>query len=69
MSAGAIITSDVAPQTLVGPEKTKAYARVTVPFTMETDYLTFRKGLRPLSRTPQRPVPTQTEQDEPKASG
>jgi len=49
IGAGSIITTNVPPQTLVGPEKMKTYARVTVPFTMTTSYLDFRKGLRPVN--------------------
>lgn len=53
VGAGSVITSDVPAQTLVAPERVKMYARVTVPFTMRTDYSEFRRGLRPLSGSPQ----------------
>jgi UDP-3-O-[3-hydroxymyristoyl] glucosamine N-acyltransferase len=49
VSAGTVILSDVPPATLMAPERAKAYARVTVPFTMHTDYEAFRRGLRPLN--------------------
>jgi serine acetyltransferase len=49
VGAGSIITTDVPAQTLVAPERVKIYARVTVPFTMGTDYNEFRRGLRPLA--------------------
>jgi serine acetyltransferase len=57
VGAGAVITSDVPAGTLVAPERTKAYAQVTVPFTMDTDYQQFRMGLRPL-RSPGRSIAT-----------
>jgi tetrahydrodipicolinate N-succinyltransferase len=54
VSAGAVITSDVASRTLVAPERTRAYARVTVPFTMDTGFRAFRAGLRLLESKPRR---------------
>jgi acetyltransferase-like isoleucine patch superfamily enzyme len=48
VGAGSVITGDVPAQTLVAPERVKAYARVTVPLTMTADYNEFRRGLRPL---------------------
>lgn len=54
VSAGSIITANVPAQTLVAPERVKAYARVTVPLTMTADYNEFRRGLRPLIE-PQKP--------------
>lgn len=43
VGAGATITSDVPAHKLVAQERVKAYARVTVPFTMTTDYTPFRR--------------------------
>jgi acetyltransferase-like isoleucine patch superfamily enzyme len=50
IATSSVITSDVAAHTLVGNEKAKPLARVTVPFTMETPYDRFLAGLRPLRR-------------------
>jgi serine acetyltransferase len=55
IGAGSIITTNIPAETLVGPVKTKSYARVTVPFTMTTSYLDFRRGLRPLT-APEKPA-------------
>jgi acetyltransferase-like isoleucine patch superfamily enzyme len=52
ISAGTVILTDVPPGTLMAPERAKAYARVTVPFKMNTGYEQFRRGLRPLQRGP-----------------
>lgn len=58
VGAGSVITSDVPPMTLVAPERPKPYAMVTVPFTMNTDHLQFRKGLRPLKTRQPASAPT-----------
>jgi len=50
ISTASVITADVPAQTLVGNEKAKPLAMVTVPFTMETAYERFVAGLRPLKR-------------------
>ena len=50
VAASSVISSDVPPHTLVGSEKAKPLARVTVPFTMETSHDRFIAGLRPLKR-------------------
>jgi acetyltransferase-like isoleucine patch superfamily enzyme len=44
------VTSDIAPFTFCTAEKAKAVARVTTPFTSDTSYEQFIRGLRPLSR-------------------
>jgi len=49
VGAGAVISSDVPARTLVAPDRVKAYAQVTVPFTMHTGYDEFRRGLRPIN--------------------
>jgi len=49
ISAGSIITSNIPPKTLVRPERVKACARVTIPFTLGTSYKEFCKGLRPVA--------------------
>ena len=50
ITTSSVISSDVPAHTLVGNEKAKPLARVTVPFTMETSYDRFLAGLRPLKR-------------------
>jgi len=52
--AGAVISSDIPAATLVAPERIRAYAQVTVPFTMHTGYEEFRRGLRPLNLNPRK---------------
>jgi acetyltransferase-like isoleucine patch superfamily enzyme len=43
-----VIASNVAPFTMVGIEKAKRLAEVTVPLAMDTPYESFLAGLRPL---------------------
>jgi acetyltransferase-like isoleucine patch superfamily enzyme len=43
-----VIASNVAPFTMVGIEKAKRLAEVTVPLAMDTPYENFIAGLRPL---------------------
>lgn len=50
VSASSIVTSSVPPHTLVGCQKSKPLAKVTVPFTLKTSYREFLQGLRPLDR-------------------
>lgn len=50
IATSSVITSDVEAHTLVGNEKAKPLARVTVPFTIDTPYDRFLAGLRPLRR-------------------
>ena len=50
LAIGSCITSDVAPSTFYGGEKAKPIAKVTTPFTTETSYEQFVRGLRPLPR-------------------
>jgi acetyltransferase-like isoleucine patch superfamily enzyme len=50
VSTSSVITSDVPAHTLVGNEKAKPLARVTIPFTAGTSYDRFLAGLRPLKR-------------------
>jgi acetyltransferase-like isoleucine patch superfamily enzyme len=56
VSAGSIITTNIPPAILVRPERVKACARVTVPFTYETSYKDFCKGLRPVGSGRKQPV-------------
>jgi acetyltransferase-like isoleucine patch superfamily enzyme len=44
----AVIASSVSPFTMVGNEKAKRLAAVTVPLAMDTSYESFLAGLRPL---------------------
>jgi|ERR1039457_4041827 acetyltransferase-like isoleucine patch superfamily enzyme len=48
VTACAVISSNVSPSTMVGNEKAKLLALVTVPLSMETPYETFLAGLRPI---------------------
>ena len=50
ITTSSVISSDVPAHTLVGNEKAKPLARVTVPLTMDTPYDRFLAGLRPLKR-------------------
>jgi len=50
LGVGSLVTSDIPPFLFCGGEKAKAIARVTVPFTRETNYEKFLGGLRPLTR-------------------
>jgi acetyltransferase-like isoleucine patch superfamily enzyme len=47
VTACAVISANVAPFTLVGNEKAKELATVTVPLSMNTPYENFLAGLRP----------------------
>ena len=48
VAIASLVTSDIPPFTLYSGEKAKPIARVTVPFTNETSYEQFIRGLRPL---------------------
>jgi len=48
ISAGSVVASSIPPYTLCAAPRIKAVARVTVPFTLETGYQEFIRGLRPL---------------------
>ncbi|MGA8067141.1 MAG: hypothetical protein WCA47_07410 [Terriglobales bacterium] len=50
IATSSVIASDVPAHTLVGNEKAKPLASVTVAFTMHTSYERFVAGLRPLKR-------------------
>jgi acetyltransferase-like isoleucine patch superfamily enzyme len=50
VATSSVVAADVPAHTLLGNEKAKPLARVTVPFTMETAYDRFVAGLRPLKR-------------------
>ncbi len=49
VAAGSVITTNVPPGTLVAPESPKAWASVTVPLAIETEFAEFLKGLTPLN--------------------
>jgi acetyltransferase-like isoleucine patch superfamily enzyme len=50
ITTSTVVASDVPAHTLVGTERAKPLANVTVPFTMETSYERFLAGLRPLKK-------------------
>ncbi len=50
VAVSSTISSDVAPYTLVGNDRARPLAAVTVPLTMETKYQAFVAGLRPLRK-------------------
>jgi acetyltransferase-like isoleucine patch superfamily enzyme len=50
ITTSTVVASDVPAQTLVGNERAKPLAKVTIPFTMETSYERFLAGLRPLKK-------------------
>lgn len=48
ISAGSVVQNNIPPHTLCAPPRIKAVATVTVPFTLQTSYQDFVRGLRPL---------------------
>jgi acetyltransferase-like isoleucine patch superfamily enzyme len=50
ISAGSVVSNSVPSFTLCGPPRIKTFAKVTVPLTMDTNYLSFIKGLRPFAQ-------------------
>ena len=50
VTASSVVASDVPAHMLVGNEKAKPLALVTVPLAMETSYESFLAGIRPLNR-------------------
>ena len=48
ISAGSVVQNDIPPYTLCAGQRVKAVATVTVPFTLQTSYHDFARGLRPL---------------------
>jgi serine acetyltransferase len=54
IAIASLVTSDIPPFTFYSSEKAKPIARVTVPFTCETSYDQFLRGLRPISRNSRR---------------
>jgi serine acetyltransferase len=48
LGAGSVVANSIPPFTLCGSPRAKVLATVTVPFTLETSYQEFLRGLRPL---------------------
>jgi acetyltransferase-like isoleucine patch superfamily enzyme len=50
ITAGSVVTTNVDPFTLCGGSRISARAKITVPFTMDTQYDEFVRGLRPIRK-------------------
>jgi serine acetyltransferase len=50
LGIASLVTSDIPPRTFYSGEKAKPIAKVTIPFTVDTAYEQFVRGLRPLPR-------------------
>src|SRR5262245_20812360 len=50
LGIASLVTNDIPARTFYSGEKAKPVARVTIPFTVDTDYEQFVRGLRPLPR-------------------
>ena len=48
VSAGSAVSHSIPPFTLCGSPRLKAYGRVSVPFTFDTTYEEFKRGLLPI---------------------
>jgi acetyltransferase-like isoleucine patch superfamily enzyme len=51
ISAGSTVSNDIPAFTLCGAPRIKAYAKITVPFTLEMEHEEFTRGLRPIRTT------------------
>lgn len=51
IGAGSVVGNSVPPFTFCGSARIRALAKVTVPFTLETSYEEFLKGLRPFRQS------------------
>jgi serine acetyltransferase len=54
VGAGSVVANSIPPFTLCGSPRARALATVTVPFTLETSYQEFLRGLRPLRNSSSR---------------
>jgi acetyltransferase-like isoleucine patch superfamily enzyme len=50
IGAGSVVANSVPPFTLCGSPRVRALATITVPFTLQTSYQDFIRGLRPLRK-------------------
>lgn len=57
IGAGSVVGNSIPPFTFCGTARVRALATVTVPFTLETSYEDFVRGLRPLGKTAPSPMP------------
>ena len=48
ISAGSTVSHDIPPHTLCGAPRIQAFGTITVPFTLDTAYEDFKRGVRPL---------------------
>jgi serine acetyltransferase len=66
IGAGSVVGNSIPPFTFCGTSRVRALATVTVPFTLDTSYEDFLRGLRPLgkpapSAVPNSPAPPKTD--------
>ena len=54
IAAGSVVAHSIPPFTLCGAPRVRALATVTVPFTLDTSYRDFLRGLKPLQKPPPR---------------
>lgn len=50
VTASSVVNSSVQPHILIGCQKAKPLAKVTIPFSLDTSYQEFLRGLRPLDK-------------------
>jgi acetyltransferase-like isoleucine patch superfamily enzyme len=48
VSAGSTVQNDIPPYTLCGAPRIKAFAKITVPFTLDVEHEKFTRGLKPI---------------------
>jgi tetrahydrodipicolinate N-succinyltransferase len=58
ISAGSVVGHDIPPYTLCGAPRIKAFAKVTVPLTVDQDYERFKRGLRPIKPEKEKLTPS-----------
>ena len=69
IGAGSVVGNSVPPFTFCGCARIRALATVTVPFTLETSYEEFLRGLRPLKQSTPSPKPEPAHSQKTNAEG